>query len=297
MPFLETEFIRWATEGLGNELPVGPGDDAAVLAGGLVVALDSVVESVHFDSGTPLELVARKALGACLSDVCAMGAVAEAVFVSAQLPAGIDGRVLAQALRSHSAEFGVVLAGGDTVSTCPGALALSVTATGRLADGEAPWLRGGARPGDQLVVSGALGGSRGGRHLRPRPRADLVEVLRREGVAVSACLDVSDGLARDLPRMTAASGVHAEVFADRIPVHADARGVEDPRHAALTDGEDFELLFAVPEQASLPAGCVVIGGLVERSSTDDSPGGAACTLIGGDGVREPWPTGGHEHVF
>jgi len=283
--FGETEFIAWVTEGAGVDLPVGPGDDAALLPDGTVIGVDAIVEGVHFPSDAPPDLVARKALGSCLSDVCAMGARAETVLVAAQLSPGCDGRALAAGLSGWAERFDVALAGGDTVRTHAGALALAVTATGRC-EGE-PWLRSGGEVDDRLVVTGPLGGSGEGRHLRVRPRADVVARLRAAGVAVHACLDLSDGLGRDLPRLCEASGVGAVVAADAIPVHDDVRGDADPLAAALGDGEDFELLLALPPSVGVPEGCVEIGRLV----AGDRP------LLDVDGRSRPWPEGGYEHHF
>ena len=285
--FTETEFIAWITDGAPCPLPVGPGDDGAVLAEGTVVALDTIVESVHFDPGTDPDLVARKALGSCLSDLCAMGAIAESVFVSAQLPPGCDGRALAAGLRRWAGRFAVALGGGDTVASVPGALALAVTACGRCPPGRPPWLRSGARVGDALVVTGPLGGSRAGRHLRVVPRADVVAWAHRTGADVHAAIDLSDGLGTDLPRMCAASDVGVVLHADRLPIHADAAGRDDPLQAALGDGEDFELLLALPAGASLPTGARIIGEFTA----------AGMVLQREGGVAEPLPRGGYEHVF
>ncbi len=297
MAFDEQQFIAWVTGEAGEEadrsglreqrLAVGPGDDGAVLIDGTVVALDSFVEGVHFDPGTPAELLARKALGACLSDLCAMGAEAEAVFLSAQLSPGCDGEALAAALVRWSRAFGVALAGGDTVRTSPGSLALSVTAIGRCGQGHAPWLRSGGQVGDQLVVSGPLGGSRSGRHLRVKPRQDLVRRAREESLPVHACMDLSDGLGTDLPRLCKASGLGAVIIADRLPIHPDVDRQRDTTLAALGDGEDFELLFALPPSVALPAGCTKVGSLRQQSLIE----------LESAGKRQPWPEAGHVHRF
>jgi thiamine-monophosphate kinase len=295
--FSEQQFIDWITAGPRAELPTGPGDDAAVLHDGTVIALDTVVEGVHFEPGTSLDRVARKALGACLSDLCAMGAVAESVFVSAQLPPGCDGEALASGLVSWAARFAVTIAGGDTVETRPGALALAVTATGRCPAGRAPWLRSGAQVGDRLVVTGPLGGSRSGRHLDVRPRADVVAWLHRHGVEVHGAIDLSDGLGRDLPRMAQASSVGARIRADHVPLHGDIAGAAegvgpdleaDPGlAAALGDGEDFELLLALPADAPVPPAAHDIGTVVAGEDV----------LLERSGASVPWPGGGHAHAF
>jgi thiamine-monophosphate kinase len=286
MAFTEEQFIAWATGG-GSRLPVGPGDDAAVLEDGTLVCVDAIVEGVHFAPGTPPDAVARKALGCCLSDVCAMGGVGETVLVCAQLPPGSDGRHLAKALARWARAFDVELAGGDTVAAPPGALALSVTALGRCPEGAEPWLRSGARPGDRLVVSGPLGGSGAGRHLAVRPRADVVAACRAAGTVVHAAIDLSDGLGRDLPRLCAASGVGAVVRTEALPIHADVAPARDAVQAALADGEDFELLLALPPGASPPDGLVEIGRVRE---------GSGCRLLSG-GHELAWPDAGYEHVF
>jgi len=283
MAFDEHQFIAWATSGGPGNCTVGAGDDAAVLADGTVVALDTIVEGVHFEKGVAPDLLAQKAVGSCLSDLCAMGAVAETVFVSAQLSPGCDGRSLAEALAGWCADFGVVLAGGDTVRAPEGALALSVTAVGRC-DG-APWLRSGGQPEDLLVLTGPLGGSRGGRHLRVKPRQDVVRKVKEDGLTVHACIDVSDGLGIDLSRLCRASGVGALVKAEQLPIHSDVGRERDGLAAALGDGEDFELLLAMPAGSSLPPEWVPIGTLLTRGSL----------LLERHGDSFPWPETGHVH--
>lgn len=283
--FRESEFIAWATADFGGDLLVGPGDDAAVTADGLLLCLDTVVEGTHFEPGTPLELVARKAVGSCVSDACAMGGRATSALVSAQLPPGTDGRSLARALAHWCRAFSVDLVGGDTVSAPPGALALAVTIVGRCE--RPPWRRSGGRVGDVLYVSGPLGGSRAGRHLRVVPRRDVVDALVAAGTEVHACIDLSDGLARDLPRLCGASATGARVDAERLPVHADVDVARDGVLAALADGEDFELLLALPPQTRVPAGCVAIGELVAGDAL----------VLRRAGRDEPWPDAGYEHAF
>ncbi|MFT7464579.1 MAG: thiamine-monophosphate kinase [Pseudohongiellaceae bacterium] len=297
MSFSEDEFIRWVTEPVltaaGGGLPavpalqVGPGDDAAVLADGTILCVDTVVEGVHFTKNAPPQSIARKALGACLSDVCAMGAVAEAVLVSVQLAPGWDARALASGLRLWAQRFGVAMAGGDTVGAGVGGLAVSVTATGRLPEGADPWLRSGAQPGDLLVVSGPLGGSRSGRHLDVSPRADLVSVLRLSDTPVHAAMDLSDGLAVDLPRLLAASGVGAVIHGATVPIHSDVPAGGERLNAALADGEDFELLLSLDGGCTAPAGTTIIGRITE----------SGLTLRDAQGCELPWPSRGFTHVF
>jgi len=296
----ETEFIARATRGRAPELSaaalagrpwppgvaLGPGDDAALLPDGTLLSVDCVVEGVHFDPGTAPSSIARKALGRPLSDLAAMGAEPLALLVAAMLPPGCDAAGLADGLADWSQRFGVPLVGGDTCRGAPGALALCVTAAGRCAQG-APWLRSGGRPGDSLHVSGPLGGARAGRHLAVSPRFDLVVALRDAGVVVHAAIDVSDGLARNLAILARASGCGARLQASAIPVHDEARTAPDPLRSVLVEGEDFELLLALPAGQPVPPGLVAIGEL---------QAGETLTLERA-GVVLPWPGEGHEHEF
>jgi thiamine-monophosphate kinase len=282
----ERDVIAAATAGMAGRLPVGPGDDAAVLDDGTVIAVDALVEGVHFEPGTPLERVARKAIGRPLSDLCAMGARPELLFVAAMIPRGVDALELSSALNARARAWGLTIAGGDTTRAGRGGLALAVTAVGRC-DGGPPWTRAGGRPGDRLVVSGALGGAAAGRHLELEPRRDIVEALRSGCVDVHAAIDLSDGLGRNLPLLCAASGTGARVDADLLPVHRDVGPGRDPVSAVLGDGEDYELLLALPPGTGLPPGLRAIGELTLDSTM---------TLVVA-GRPGPWPGGGYEHEF
>lgn len=287
MSVRESEFIAAVTRGMAGHLPVGPGDDAAQLPDGTLVAMDAVVEGVHFLPRTDPARIARKALGRPLSDLCAMGAVGQAVFIAALLPPGSPALELAAALNAWATRFGVIIGGGDTKRGPPGGLALAVTAVGRCAG--APWLRSGGKAGDRLYVSGPLGGSGAGsgRHLDLTPRADVVAALRRAQTEVHACIDLSDGLGRNLALLCEASGVGACIDAAEVPVHADVPPGDDPLRAALGDGEDYELLLALPAGARAPSGLVAIGALTaDRSLT-----------LRRDGEAQPWPAVGYEHAF
>jgi thiamine-monophosphate kinase len=236
------------------DLTVAIGDDAAVVRPPpgmeIVVAADAIVEGVHFVPGTPFDLIGRKALAVNLSDFAAMGAVPRWVFATASLPRGFAGasadRITA-GLRTTARAYDAVLAGGDTV-THDGPLGVSVTVVGWIEPGRAV-TRSGARVGDVVAVTGALGGSfPSGRHLTFDPRVMEGRALARFGPP-SAMMDVSDGLLLDLDRLCRRSGVGAALVAERIPVHADARAAGgDALERALSDGEDFELLFtAAPD--------------------------------------------------
>jgi thiamine-monophosphate kinase len=235
--------------GRPDVLLLGPGDDAAVLKGPrpLAIAMDLTIEGIHFPRGKAGREAGYKAVARPLSDLAAVGAKPVGVMIGLALHRDVAvERLLAVqggALAAARA-CGAAILGGDTKET-PGEETIAVTALGRV-DGPPPLPRSGGRPGDALFVTGPLGGSIRGRHLRPAPRFAEGLALRRRRLA-TACIDVSDGLATDLHRLCRASGVGAILDASRIPIHRDARrGGGDPLHRALTDGEDYELLFAVP---------------------------------------------------
>jgi thiamine-monophosphate kinase len=235
----EFALIDWIRSQVTDRAPVrlGIGDDAAVLRPSpdreTLVAIDMLMEGVHFN----------------LSDIAAMGGRATAAFVSVALPhdRGMDfARDVHAGLIELANEHNVVLAGGDT-NSWRGPLVISVTVIGEPL-GHGPVCRSGARAGDWLFVTGALGGSLpSGRHLSFPPR--LAEARRLVGmVDLHAMLDISDGLAADLHHLLRASGVGAILDAAEIPLTEAARNAGDERSPlmhGLSDGEDFELVFAV----------------------------------------------------
>lgn len=257
---------------------LGIGDDAAVLdvGGPVVVTHDMLVDGVHFRGATTgLRDLGWKALAVNLSDLAAMGAEAVAAVVGLGLPPGAlgpgDVDALYAGMDDLAAAAGVTVAGGD-VTSCP-ALVLAVTAVGRALPGVAPVRRSGARAGDVLCVTGALGAAAAGlrllddpallpalaardalvdAHRRPQPR--LEAGLRLAACGATAMLDLSDGLALDAGRMAAASGLRAEIDLAALPVApgvaevAAAAGVA-PAELAATGGDDYELLVALPEAA------------------------------------------------
>lgn len=181
-----------------------------------------------------------------LSDIAAMAGMPRYAFVSLGLPKTAteeDAKSLMKGISERASAFGVVISGGDT-NVWEGGLTISVTLIGECG----PWgpiRRSGANAGDGLFVSGTLGGSILGHHLDFIPR--VAEARQLCGIGpISAMIDISDGFALDLHRLTAASNVGAQVWADRIPISPAALGMNDsktPLRHALTDGEDFELLF------------------------------------------------------
>ncbi len=251
---------------------VGIGDDTAVLRdgrGGLwVFASDMLVEGVHFTRRrVPAVRIGWKALACNISDIAAMGALPRWAVVSLGLPpsttvAFVDG--LYAGLERCARRYGVAIVGGDTVRAPQ--VIVDVAILGTVTPRHLT-LRSGARVGDVLFVTGRLGGSyRSGRHARFAPRLREAQALLRR-VRPHAMMDLSDGLASDLWQMSRASRAILRVEAGRIPVARAAGSV----HHALTDGEDFELLFAVSprDAARVPRsliGCPVtrIGRAVHR---------------------------------
>ena len=286
---------------------LGPGDDAAVLRGGLVVSTDLMVEGVHFDFDwvTPTEAGFR-AGAAALSDLAAMGAAPQALLVSMALPAADPalGEALQRGVRGAGDRVGAAIVGGD-VSRAAGAVVLDVVVVGRAR--EAVVRRDGARPGDDLWVSGVLGGaaaavaawSRGGappraaraRFAAPPDRTRLGRALAGRGLA-AAMIDVSDGLVLDARRLAAASRVEVRVRPDRVPVDADGGG---DLNQALEGGEDYELMFTAH-----PSGRTRIQTMGRELSVQLTRIG---TVVEGEGVvledREGRRTrpgrGGHDH--
>lgn len=286
----EREIIKILTADLptNENTVIGAGDDCAAVrlpAGEetLLLKTDAVVEGVHFTRNDPLQLVGRKALARCLSDVASMGGRPDSALVSLGLPSNRDGAFLREVylgLRSLAEKFGVAVVGGET-TRCPGAFFLSITLTG-YADFQGGVPRSGARIGDAIFVSGRLGGSQSGRHLNFEPRVNEALWLTKH-FRPHAMIDLSDGLASDLKILLRASKVGAWIDEAFIPVSDEAKrrfrdriSEKPPLLAALTDGEDFELLFTLaPEiavsvkedwQAQFPKTPLSLIGRVESGS-------------------------------
>jgi thiamine-monophosphate kinase len=243
---------------------VGPGDDCAVIDLGLpdrylLFKTDAVVAGVHFDAGAPPEKIGHKALARALSDIAAMAGTPDCALVTIGLARGFDaGFVVAlyAGLRALALRHHVAIVGGET-TTNPERLLLSVSVLGTVPKARC-LRRAGARAGDALFVTGELGGALRGRHLEFEPRlAEARWVAER--FSVHAMIDLSDGLAEDLRHLLQASGVGAELLGRAIPISQAARQSarrngpgRTPLRAALSDGEDFELLFAVAAPDAVP---------------------------------------------
>ncbi|MEX0938251.1 MAG: thiamine-phosphate kinase [Pirellulales bacterium] len=256
---MESELIRHLRERIAADprAPLGLGDDAAVLhlaAPGCVVTSDLLTDGVDFQlHEVDLRRVGHKSLAVNLSDLAAMASRPIAAIVSLVLPRS-DGLQIAKQLYDGmlplAERFDVAIAGGDT-NSWDGRLVISVTAIGELPP-RGPLTRKGAQAGDAILVTGAFGGSILARHIDVEPRVREAMLLH-ERYQLHAGIDVSDGLALDLSRLCTESGCGAVVELDAVPVHEDARRLAaqkaDGRTAldhALGDGEDFELVLAVP---------------------------------------------------
>lgn len=298
----------------GEFLAVDIGDDCASFGAPsgfeVVVTVDALVDGVHFDlAWTSYRDLGYKALAVNVSDLAAMGALPAYFLVSFGMPEGVardDVAEFVAGLEECAVETGVALVGGDTVRSR--ALECAVTAIGFVERGRA-MRRDRARIGDGIYVTGPLGlaaagllaAQRGGGTeadaaalaalLRPRPRVREGRALLEAGVMV--CEDISDGLAREVRNICAASGVGARVHEDLVPVaenaaaFAAARGLR-PLDLALGGGDDYELVACCPAEVAARARAagvelVRVGEIVpaEEGAVLVGPGGETAPLVGG----------------
>ncbi len=249
MSWSEEALHRWLRRSIvPTSLAAGQGNDAAVLARGLkapVVCVDQTVEGVHFERGTPAAAVGRKACARALSDLAATGAEPRAVLVAMTLGRDVEERWIRGVLRAvaRAAEPYAELVGGDLSGTRKQGATIAVTAVGEKGYPGPAVARHRARAGHVVLLTGPVGGSPLGRHLRFAPR--IREGMQLASSGARALMDTSDGLALDVDRLARASGVRIDI--ERVPVHRDARrlarrtGRSALQHA-LTDGEDHELI-------------------------------------------------------
>lgn len=304
----EFGLIDRITSGLAPDprVPVGPGDDAAVVSFGtaqVAVTCDVLVEGRHFrrDWSTAVD-VGRKAAAASLSDIAAMGGTATALVVGFGAPADLPAAWAVECtagLTEEAASVGAVLVGGDVVEAP--VIMLSVTALGDLG-GRPPVLRSGASPGDRVAVAGRLGWSAAGLALLTRgfrsPKV-LVNAHRypeppygcgpRAALGgATSMIDVSDGLIADAGHLAEASSVQIELDTQEWEIPEELASAAsafhlDPREWMLSGGEDHALLATFPEDVDLPEGFVPIGRVVA---------GAARVIVDGRSADEP---GGFAH--
>lgn len=282
-----------------SDVLLGIGDDAAVLDVGadrkLVVALDTIVENIHFPSSTAAADVGYRALAVNLSDIAAMGAMPSWFTLSLSMPTSDERWIeqFASGLFELAREHDVALIGGDTVK---GPLVITVQIAGWVEADR--WLtRSGAHSGDALMVSGVVGEAAGGletlrrsmqptdavnhlrsRFLRPTPRVQLGRELR---AIATAAMDISDGLLTDLDKLCSASKCGATIDADALPRSAALAVIFDADTCveyALAGGDDYEILCAIPPKHVAYAeslGCTQIGVVTSATEVVCRRGGAA----------------------
>ncbi len=303
-----------------KKLLIGIGDDAAAWKGEpatQLVTTDSLFQDVHFRlETTPWYELGWKSLAVNLSDIAAMGAVPEYAVISLAVPPDteVEGvKALYQGMLDLAQKFGVAIIGGDT---CRAPLvSITVTVLGKAKDKDGRVLtRSAARPGDQIAVTGALGGAAAGMEmldkklkldaesknqlrkafLMPEPR--VAEGQKLGGLGVKAAIDISDGLMADLKHICDASRVAARVEADTIPVASAVRAhfAERALELALGGGEDYELLFTASGEvidnvkAEFSCPVTVIGEILAGE-----PGGIV--LVDANGGPVPLEKAGWEH--
>ncbi len=288
----------------------GVGDDAAVIAAGrndaIVVSTDALLEGVDFDlTYFPLKHLGYKAVTVGASDILAMNALPEQIMISL----GVSSKMSVEALKDlyegiefACKELGIDLAGGDTRASMTG-LTIGITTIGR-ARRKAISYRGGAQFNDLICITGNLGAAYMGlqllerekrvladvenpepqfagheyllqRYLKPRARKDIIEALAEEKIVPTSMIDISDGLASEVLQICKASKCGARIYLDRIPIAKQTTALAEEMHAdpvvaALTGGEDYELMFTVPlamQEQVMRLGLVDVVGHITREST------------------------------
>ncbi len=304
---------------------VASGDDAAVLRlpeGQVqIVTTDALVENVHFRlDWTDWASLGHKSLAVNISDVAAMGGLPTVAVVTLGLRGDelvADLEAMYEGMGALAERLGTVVVGGDIVRV-PDERLVSVTTLGTAREGTV-LLRSGAKPGDAIGVTGTIGASAAGleilrnpesfagrttaerlvrAHLRPEPRVDAGQLLVEH--RASAAMDLSDGLGGDLPKILNASRVSGEIEAERLPVIAAVRALFPERwfDLAFRGGEDYELLFTIPEDrwAAMASDAAERGITVTRiGMIVAAEGSPALYLHHPDGTREQLPAGAFDH--
>ena len=227
-------------------LHTGPGDDCAVVEASShewqLLKTDAIVENVHFTADASMRRVGWKAIARVISDIAAMGGRPQWFLVTIGMPAHYELEKIEQlylGMADCLNQYGGVICGGESTRVSAGAgLVISIAATG-LVKKRHLLQRSTAQRGDAIYVTGRLGGSLSGRHLDITPRLREAHWLAANRFA-TAMMDLSDGLAKDLPRLAKASGLGINIDPSRLPCHDNCRSEQ-----ALGDGEDYELLFTV----------------------------------------------------
>lgn len=251
----------------------GAGDDCAVVKCNaetdMLLKCDCVVEGLHFLPNTPPALIGRKALARAISDIAAMGGTPNHALITLMVHPSRTASLIEgiyQGLNQIATEYGISLAGGECSALTHDGLAISITLTGSVPHHKAI-LRSTAQAGDLIAVTGKLGGSfPSNRHLTFTPRIKEGQLLRASGL-ISAMMDLSDGLASDLPRLAKASGLNFRLDLEKLPCHDGCTCLQ-----ALKDGEDYELLFtfAPQHQEKIQAllSCTIIGEMTNEAEEE-----------------------------
>jgi thiamine-monophosphate kinase len=302
---------------LGFRLTVDAGDDTAAWCTGVATELfttDTMVEGVHFTrETTPWRDLGWKSMASNISDIAAMGGLPTFALITLGLPpetAVADIKELYRGMLEINREYGVAIVGGDMVRSPVAFITVALTGV----HDSQPLLRSTARPGDQVGVTGYVGSSGGGlrlmldhtsmpaeaaehlrqAHRRPQPAVAQGRILVEAGVRTA--MDISDGLADDLSKLSKASGVAARIFAQQVPVHPLLRLAfpDQCLDLALGGGEDYLLLFTAPPDLMaqvmprLPQGAAVIGEI-----TSGPPG--QVIIVDASGVARPANPSGWDH--
>jgi thiamine-monophosphate kinase len=302
----------------GRRIVLGSGDDAAVTVpgGATATSVDAIVEGVHFSrEQASLSQIGARALATALSDLAAMGADPGEAYAVLTVPPDLDEEQcleLLDGMVTIAAETGTTIAGGDL--TRGAALALAVTVVGHAERPESLVGRAGGRPGDLLAITGEIGGAAAGlltlerpetaagiaaetaarlrsRLLEPTPRLAAGAALARAGA--TAMIDLSDGLGGDAGRLAEAGGTGVSIDAARLPIAAGVEEVAaaagiDPVQLAVSGGEDYELLAALPPERLEEAVRAVADSGIELTPVGELDGSGAVEIrLPGGGLLEP----------
>lgn len=288
-------------QGRDPRVPVGIGDDTAVLLGGprdWLATVDMLVEGVHFDRKIMTDAqIGRKSMAVNLSDLAAMAGEPVAALVAIALPKGVEancGTEILRGIRQLGNDFHTTIVGGDT-NRSSGGLVISVTLLGH-PTGRGAVLRSGAKVGDVVCVTGQLGYSIAGHHWQFTPRVAEAKKLHAE-YQLHAMLDLSDGLASDIFHLARESRCGFVIREEALPIAPSL--IDDgrsPIEHALNDGEDFELLFTLPKEEAerlisdqpLNVPVTAIGEVVAGNNV---------TFVRRDGSRETLAPGGFIHEW
>ena len=256
----ENSLIEWMKSQVPSSSGViqGIGDDAAIFGDqyqSWLVSCDTLNDRTHFDTMLhDPHLIGRKALAVSVSDMAAMGGIPKFAVVGVSLPRRLGepfAKKVFMGIQNHALAQGVTLIGGDT-TVWDGELVISTTVIGS-PHRKGSALRSHGRPNDRIFITGPVGGSLiKQRHLTFEPRVKLAHYLM-DHYAIHAMMDLSDGLAMDLPRLASASNCGFQVHVPKIPIHRDVNATTQAERqaAALCDGEDFELIFTTDQETAL----------------------------------------------